>query len=62
MSDPVSMDALLAMNLCHPVVLRYASSKRIALKWCKSCHSFLERCEGESPCPVRAVLDRKVST
>lgn len=53
--DPVSMNALLSMPLCHPVVLRFKSNGRIALKWCKACHAWLERVEGDSPCPVAAI-------
>ena len=53
--DVVSMQILLSMPLCHPVELRFKSSGKIALKWCKACHSFLERTKGDSPCPVVAI-------
>lgn len=52
--DAVSMRALLSTPLCHPVELRFKSSGKIALKWCKACHAWLERVEGNSPCPVIA--------
>lgn len=54
----VTMRALTAMPLCHPLVLRYKSTGKIAVKWCKACNSFLERVEGDSPCPVIALRSK----